>query len=292
MKIFRKERFSNGRRNFLFCGIKIFSYFSRRSLNFYEPIIKKHDSFLIHTKIVKTIILGSSIARDGFNPDPESFNFGESSQDLYRSYMLYKWCINKSSVIKNVILFVDLWSPGFDLEKSSGESFKCIQYKYLFNIPYRSGWCDEKLDSFVGHYINKVINTKADNNYYGKSLRNMCYKEVLPTTELVAKQIHYNQKATQCEFVKDFIKLAKEHKHKLYIVFAPYRSDYLNCILDINRFYKWVYDLTKKTDVKVLNFLADKDFNDNDFEDTRHLNENGAMKLTKKINASIEEKFC
>ena len=73
-----------------------------------------------------------------------------------------------------------------------------------------------------------------------------------------------------------------------YIVIPPYRSDYKKLLPEDNVLFEKVYKMNFEN-VKMLNFYNSKNFDDSDFGDTDHLNEKGAMKLTREIRKIIEK---
>ncbi len=294
-KLIGKQRFDNGKRSIYFCGKKLFSYCKHfyTDLSLFNIDIKKHHAYIANQKHIKTLVLGASTARDGFLPEPESdFNLGTSSQDLYRTYNLYKWCTQtKSTNLKNIVLFFDVFTPGLQLEKTS-EAYKAIIYKYLYNIPYAFK-LHKKYRKFENscatHFKSAQTITKE---YYGQSFYDSVnHKEYVQS--IVQKHIKNNQRNNnQIAYLEQLIIQAQENKHNIYVVIPPYRNDYKQHLPDHKIVFHELYNMLEKHNtVTLLNFLNDNDFNSEDFNDCHHLNKNGAIKLTKKIKNALKQKM-
>ncbi len=288
MKIFYKERLSNGRRHIYFCGIKIASYCKKPTIDIsmFKSDIIKHKALLYCDNVI-TIILGSSHGRDGYIPDKKSLNLANSSQDLYRAYKVYEYVIKQNDKnLQNIILFWSVFHPGLQLEKTQ-EYLKCVPYKAFYNIPYLFDF-PIKDNLYIKSIKKEYKKTQLPPNYRGKSLWNINHDYEI-TSELVAKHIKNTKRNNnQIQWVQKILDLAHKHNHRLYIVLPPYRSDYLNCLpADKDIYFELLNFLDKNSDVKLLNFQRDKDFHDSDFDSADHCNEKGAKKLTDKINNVI-----
>lgn len=290
-KLFGKQRFDNGKRSIYFCGKKLFSY----SKHFYTEIsvfnidIKKHHAYIKNKEYVKTLVLGASTGRDGFLPSEISeFNLGSSSQDLYRTYNLYKWCINSDAKnLKNIIIFFDVFTPGLQLEKTS-EAYKAIMHKCLYDIPYafklhRKYRRFEKICN--KHFQSAQVQT---DNYYGQSFYDTSGNES-DVQNIVQKHMKNNQrKNNQIAYLDKLATLANRYNHNIYIVIPPYRDDYRKHLPEHDVVFQELHDFIKRhKNITLLDFMADDNFNHCDFNDCHHLNKNGATKLTAAIKTKI-----
>ena len=292
MKIFRKEEKFNGRVHLYVFGFKVFSYkkvviatdFTQEQL--VDIDIAKYRGLIRNKDSIHTIILGSSHARNGFLPIDGEFNLGLSSQDLYRSYHLYKWIVKHRFHLKNIVLFYSVFHPGLQLEKTK-EAWKCIPYKYLYNIPYayRLPKHLQNMKREMKIYC-KSANINVSSAYKGE----YSYEEItdfatLTAKELVEKHLKNNRRNNhQNKYLVKMIKLAHKSNHNMYIVTPPYRQDYLDCLPDYNEVNKELLNIINMfPDVKILNFQNDEDFEDDDFKDSDHLNKKGGIKLSAKI---------
>ncbi len=285
-KIFGKQRI-NGKRIIYFCGIKLFSYKKSFSIktNVFDIDIRKHASFLLHRNDIKNLVLGSSTARDGFVPTKDDFNFGGSSQDLYRSYHLYKYCIDSGTPhLKNIVLFFDVFSFGLQLEKTQ-EAYKSIIYNILYKIPYAFK-LDRKYNKFsrkLRRYVKKY-KVPDVSKYYGGSLYDN-QDNIVDVKGLVEKHLKNNKRGNnQIEYLKKIYDKTQENNQKIYIVLPPYRQDYMDCLPKRDIVFDELDQFLKEhNNITLLDFIDDNKFNLDDFSDCHHVNKKGANKLTKLI---------
>lgn len=291
-KLVGKQRFDNGKRSIYVCGKKIFSYCKNFStdLSVFDIEIKKHHAYIANQEQIETLVLGSSTARDGFLPEHIfDFNLGTSSQDLYRTYNLYKWCTQQNSKsLKNIIVFFDVFTPGLQLEKTA-TAYRTIVYKQLYNIPYAF-----KLKRMYKHFeklCKNYFNTyqAVTDDYYGQSVfdvqENPNYIQDTAQKHMKHNQRHNNQIA----YLEKLILLAKQNNHNVYIVVPPYRADYRKYLPENKIVFQELNAFLKKhNQVTLLNFFDDARFETNDFNDCHHLNKNGATKLTEIIKQYIK----
>lgn len=285
--IIGKQRI-NDKRIIYFCGLKLFSYTKQFYANpdIFTIDIMKKKAFLLHKNNINTIIFGASTARDDWIPDDKSFNFGMSSQDLYHSYNLYKWCLQQNMPNVNVVLFLGIFSPGFQLEKSR-EAYKSIIYKLLYNIPFafRIGYKYRKFTKKLKKYIKQMNNCDVS-QYYGESFYDN--NNEINTPELVKKHLKNNQRNNnQIDYVSKIYDMANQNNNRLYIVLPPYRSDYTQCLPERKTMFENLYKLCQDK-IKIFDFIDDNRFDMSDFQDCHHLNKKGAKKLTQFITEQMK----
>lgn len=292
IKLFHKQRLDNGKRVIYILGKKIFSYHKQfvGNVSLFDIDIQKYNACLKHRQSIENLILGSSTARDGFLPTCDrDFNLGSSSQDLYHAYHLYKWCLDQNMPnLKNIVLFFDVFTPGFQLEKTK-EAYKSIIYKILYKIPYafklhyRYHRFAKKLKKYVDHYSMPI-----PTDYYGESFHDS-FDNMLNVRDLVCNHMKNNiRKNDAMAYLEKLFLLARKNNHNVFIVIPPYRNDNLSCLEDENVVFSALYSVIDKyNDVKVLSFLESKKFKESDFGDCHHLNKDGAKKLTECIKDKI-----
>ncbi len=129
------------RRNNLFSFLKKIKLFKKRSVGKYlfkEALIKKKG--LIHkSEKIETLAIGSSHCALGFNTCvfSNSYNLGNTNQDLFTSYAIFEKVLPHLPNLKNLILFYSVFSPGHELEKTSALKQQAIN-KYIFKVPYQN----------------------------------------------------------------------------------------------------------------------------------------------------------
>lgn len=252
----------------------------------FKTDIMKYNAFC-KCDIIKTVVLGSSHARDAFVPDVTSFNFGNSSQDLYRAFKVYKYITKQNRKdLHNVILFWSVFHPGLQLEKTK-EYLRCVPYKFFYDAKYIGKFPipDKEILQELKHAVKTV---SVPDGYRGESLYDVEHTDI--THELVAKHIKNTQRNNnQIQYLGKIADLASKYNHKLYVVLPPYRQDYLDCLPKDNDIYFELFDfLSVHPEITLLNFQRDKDFLDTDFDSADHCNRHDAEKLTKKINRVIK----
>ena len=282
MKIFKKVCLLDGTRKVYFCGMKIWSYYKPVGMPDFSYDIMKFIG-LGQCKDLQNLVLGSSHGRDGFIPAKFDFNAANSSQDLYRAWRLYEYVLkHNGKKLKQVVLFWSVFHAGLELEKTR-EFVRCIPYKGLYNIPYASPL---PIDDAYGMNLlfEQQKTTVCPNGFRGRATYALTHVKE-PTEILVSKHIKNTMRDNnQIKYLGKIVALARKHKHAVYVVLPPYRSDYLQCLPDQKIVFRELFEFLKdNSDVKLLNLQNDKDFVDSDFDSPDHCNEQGGIKLTAKI---------
>lgn len=267
--------------------------------NFYnEYCYEEHIKCLAlhkNKKNIKTIVLGSSHANYGFIPKDGEINLGGNSQDLYLSYKLYEYLYTHGfDNIKNIVLFFDVFSSGFNLSKTHID-FVCVPYKLLYGIPYREklSWKARIIEKKCKKYL-KNNTCHAPDGYRGMSLYKIWNKNV-NVTERVKSHLKNNQRPTsQMEYLDKLMSAANRNHHNLYITTPPLRADYRAVLTKNgggynNIFTRLIRSAQAQNTALLLNYHDDSDFNDADFGDCDHLNQAGANKLANKIREVIND---
>ncbi|MEW6132903.1 MAG: hypothetical protein AB1591_07015 [Pseudomonadota bacterium] len=182
----------------------------------------KISAFNKLSKHIDTVAIGSSHGDYGFDPAfiPHSFNFCLASQDLKHSLYLYKWLIS-NAILKNIVIFYSIFSPGFLLEKTN-EKLRCVAYKKILHL-------DLVYDSDIENNFNKYdlqINSDADGNGFIKSNRRHFIKEDFGAERRAASHIKHAERGGQDEYLYQITKIASELKQRIVVVIPPARSDY------------------------------------------------------------------
>ena len=103
--------------------------------------------------------------------------------------------------------------------------------------------------------------------------------------ERTSSHLRENKRSnSQHDCIELLVKAARVDGHRLFIVIFPARKEYTRLLPPKDSLFNGMYELAKKNNLTVIDFYEDTDFEDDDFYDWDHLNENGARKLTKKLN--------
>lgn len=246
----------------------------------------KEQSLQRHAKTIETLVLGSSHGEFGFTPNPTSFNLCLSSQDLYYSYQLYQKYASHLPKLHNVVLFYSVFSPGFDVGKTS-ESERCSHYKVLFGIPYRNRPQQFQLRQLCMQR-NAARFLKRNHppllpDYRGEGVLDMAPPTSTELEKRIAAHFKHNQRNNQLtDYVSRLHKLTQSHGHTLTVVIAPCQPNYTQKLPPADVLFA---DLISRSDAgfQLLNFFTDTHFTPADFVDSDHLNSTGSAKLTAKI---------
>ncbi len=272
-----------------------------RFINRYIPNIYDDTNFLLYAKKkklglekrineIETIVLRGSYSDYAFNPElmKKSFNFGLTSSDLYIAYYQYVNYRMRLSNLKNVVYFLNIPSPGYSLI-STAERYRAVAYNYFFNIPYqKKNAIVRRSERIVLKKIKKLKFVINVDNYWGYTSEKPYSK--IPADIRVKTHLRENlREPDQLEWFNKLAELVHEDKRNFIIVIPPFRSDYKKLLPSKQVLFKKFF----RSNVKHLIIIDLYDsilFNDDDFGDTDHLNEKGALKITNEIKKILDEK--
>lgn len=242
---------------------------------------------------IDTLVLGSSHGDYGFDPSyyqTNAFNLASASQDLYYSYSLLHKIIDKPNNIKNIILFFSVFSNGFELIKTS-EYHRCILYKGFFDIPYQYKERDlaKKEKAYKKFYKQLRKKVQADEDYLGYKNQTVFFGNAFTAEQRAKTHLRENTRVNeQPTFILEIAKTAKENNKELYVLLAPARSDYKSNLPPSAELFLKLYSCKEESGFNIINLYDDNYFDNDDFGDYDHLNSNGAIKLTQKLNEIIK----
>lgn len=222
---------------------------------------------------ITTLCLGSSHSVYSFNESriPNAFNAGVACQDMRYSYEMYNKIQEKHNP-PNVIVLFSIFSPGYELEKSSYRFFSA-SYSACWGIDYQ---LEENRKNFerLESLIRKV---KVDDNTFSRP-RSFMPKNTDMLNHRTDRHLkNYNRSDIGYYYLDKIANLAKKNGQNMLVVTAPVNSEYKSLVKD-----KVKFNLNEK-DYKVIDFYNSTYFDDSDFGDYDHLNEQGADKFTRKI---------
>lgn len=246
-----------------------------------QEVHRKYLGYHTNKDNISTLVFGSSHGQYDFFPIKGEYNLCSSSQDLYYSYQIYRKTANTLH-LKNVLLFYSVFSPGFDLEKSS-EKLRCVLFNSFWKIPYLHGSCFDFFKAKLYLMFNKSKKITLPPEYKGECFYEWFFPASNDLRHRCAKHLKHNQSNAQHFFLEQMISTAIRQKHRLYVIITPCRSDYKSILPSSQQLFSSLYKIEH---CKVLNYFDD-DFNDNDFGDTDHLNYQGAIKLSDKIRNEV-----
>lgn len=272
---------------------------------------------------ITTLISGSSYGAFGIDMSliKNAVNLSSISQDLYYSQALLKLVCENNVNIKNIVLCVGYYCffPDLSKTKNLNELSRISKvYKPLLNdvhncvlLPpsskqlYESNiidikfildryTCDEYLKGFFHkdrprkNFASKIWDDKS------KSWKELSNDEKINAGEKRAELHNRNIKRESSlkeniVLFQNFVNFCTNKKINLLVVVTPSTSYYRNCLE--NKFKLQFYDILFKVKgtVHLLDLSDDESFVDDDFNDTDHLNDIGAQKLTSIVVETLKE---
>ncbi len=270
-------------------------YYKRKRNMFMDEIFlsytyKKKLGFIKNLKNIEILILGSSHADDAIftKNNKNLFNLGLTSSDIYLSYKLYEKYSSEMNKLKNLIFFCSVFSPGFSLIKTE-EKYRLVAYKYFFEIPYQENEIiDKKIEKLIINNCKKIKEIKINEDYRGYSKKNSFITN-MTVEERVKTHLRENRRQpNQLKWLKKFIEIVTtEDNRSFYIVIPPAKKSYIECLPNKYQLFDEIYNMSD-CNIVIIDFYDSPLFDDSDFGDFDHLNENGAKKITIEILKRIE----
>jgi hypothetical protein len=259
-----------------------------------------------HGSEIKVLALGSSHFYHGFNPeyvDYKAFNFAHIAQTPEYDLKLYEQYISKMDHVKVLIYPISYFTFFWDLPSSS-EAWRLKNYQIYYHLDA----AQSINDYFEILSVEPSMNLKRLTDYYFKHKSEVgvtpkgwgfnClakYAGNLEETAVVSAQRHtaknwtfYSKNTAEVEKI---LQLSKEKGIKVILVFPPAYKSYREKIdqKQLRTTYLKIDSLIHQfPNTQFLDFFADTVFTAHDFIDADHLNDIGAVKLSKMINRKID----
>ena len=259
----------------------------RNKIYHLSTIAEKFEGLNEQEKI-ETLIIGSSHLEQGFKAlkDKQEYNLATTSQDLYYTYNLYKYCNSLKPKIKNIVISFSIFTPGHSLIRTSSSNV-CILLKTIFGIDYQYPDVANKKKFFILEPIYKY----KINSYFKHKRTDLETKEQSETQSnfdiaAISKRAikHYKnhqRPISQLPYLTKILEDTQIKRQNVIIVIPPATSYYKQAIPSEENLFTCLYENTKPfNNVKILNYYDSNEFDDSDFFDGDHLNSKGAEKLT------------
>lgn len=259
----------------------------------------KNDWMNQHAEEVETLVLGSSHAMDGINPDylgKNAFNLAFPSQTLkYDSFLFFKWA-NRYKNLKTVIFPISYFSFFF----SDMEQIREIYYSIYMGYP--PSWKLEML--CYGPFKTKVAQYKEGKEIEcqknGWTCRLLSDKDTANwnkdyiTVSLVRKQTadSWDWIGSNYSYLSEMVSYCKGHGIRFVMVALPHTKGY-NHHLDkkqLGKTLSLVFSLKHRYCLDFFDYREDSRFVDDDFIDQSHLSDVGAEKFTKILMNDLQHK--
>lgn len=273
-----------------------------------------------------SIIVGSSYSCFGIDVNittTKSKNLSVPSQDIYYGCKIAEKVINNNKNIKNIFIGVGYYSFFGDLSKTKNEEeikrISDVYYPLLADkhnallIPETKSTALIKSDIFdINRIVTLLSRTYYDmgnGNYFNKRQTrfasksclwtnpNLEWKDISIEEKIIAgekranghnKSINYKISYNEnINTLNDFVKKCNQNDISVHIIVFPSTVQY-SSKLD-KKHKKYFFEALDKIDgeLHLIDFNNYDQFDDSDFNDMDHLNDNGAIKLTKLLNDII-----
>ena len=272
-----------------------------------------HKKALLEERLdeLEVLIMGSSHTFLGINPayiQGSAFNMGATAQTLYYDRFLLGKYIDRMPQLKKVVLAVSYPSLGSESYKNPGDYNRSYHYAYFYGSDAFVDMLAPRRFSLVSLFtVKKSVNRSMAYYMEGDSLiefdRNGWYNsDKEPARDLTQNgrdsgKLHdavYDESliAKNLEYLGDMIQLCKRRGVEVFLVSMPMWKSYIAQVNE-GRYEKMVSAMDSLSSVEQLpyfNFTEDERFTGDDFFDSNHLNQVGAVKFTRIFNGLIYEK--
>ncbi len=257
---------------------------------------------------IETLVLGSSESFNGIDPtyfSSKTFNLANVSQTLFYDKALTLKYMAKMPKLKNVIINISYFSFFYQLHDIK-EKWRDDYYKLYFdiNLSKDKNFTIHKY-SYLSVYQLKHSIGLAFNNFKDSNAVNILPNGYQPriqqelindSTGLARVTIHHNEifkkRRKEIEInVEDFIVQIKRKNINIVFITTPVYTTYSKFCYPkiIEQNSNFINQLTSKYQCKYYNYFTDTSFKKIDFFDNDHLNNNGAKKLSIKLNEELSK---
>jgi hypothetical protein len=257
-----------------------------------------------NAKSIKVLVLGNSHSYYGINPkyfDKKGYNCAYVSQSLKLDKLIFGEYIGLFDSLEYIVWGISSFSPYYELEKSP-ERWRTKDYVLNYHIKTHN--LKDRfflLNSRLPIIFRKILRYKIFGAYecsmeeLGNGIRvNTTNLDCSNSGKIAAQRHNTNDESNRISNyrnITDVIKLADSLKIQVLLITLPTLKKYQQ-YLDRNFIMKTDSFCTKMgenyTNVLYLNYSNDTTFAESYFSDADHLNEDGAKKMSIKINQLIK----
>ncbi len=238
-----------------------------------------------NAKNIETLYLGSSHIEYAFDSnlfDNSICNLGSNSQDLYNTLQLYKHFSSKLPKLKNIVVSISVFSPGYYLAKTE-RKFITDAFIYLYDFSY---------DKYIPEYKTILACNFFEKKFYKQRLTipsPPAIKDNNPAHERAKPHLRENQRPiSQLPFLQTLLSNAEQNGHKVYLVIMPPTQSYENALPSNDILFSKIYPLADSVH-KLIDFYGSSQFSNDDFYDYHHLNPIGRKKFSQLLNDKIND---
>ncbi len=257
-----------------------------------------------HAGIIETLVLGNSHLFYGIDPTylrTDAFNAGNVSQPLYYDYLLLKKYEHQWKKLSKIVIPIDYFSM-FSSMETGGEPWRAQYYKAYFDINVTKPtdglelFCNTfelNIDKIINYYIFDEQELNCSSLGWGTTYQSLKSKDLMKTGIKAAARHTYADERYIKENLQVLIrifKFAKARNIEVLLVTSPTYKSYYNNLneMQLYRTLEETNKLASRYQVKYVNMLKDRFFNETDFYDGDHLNEIGARKFSLRVDSLLK----
>lgn len=284
-------------------GVAFSEIVPRRSDNDYKY---KNNWLSENASSVQVLNLGSSHAYFGIDPtqfELMEFNGAHVSQDIHYDYFIFNKFVDKMKALEYLILPISYFTPTSNLEEGE-EQWRVKSYCIYYHCPYHLFEPEYNLEiyngihpgviirTFLGWQSNRYCTDLGQGTQYKLEYRSENWKSSGATAAkrhtrncINSERIEQNK-----QWVKEIIENCEKSGIKVILLTTPTYDTYREHLNpeQLEEMKKFCIDIQNSSrNVIYLNMLNDQRFIECDFYDADHLNEHGAIKLSKILNDYI-----
>lgn len=258
-----------------------------------------------NSKYIQHLFLGSSHSYYGVNPkyiDGISFNASHVSQSIDYDFAIFNKFKNQLVNLESIIIPIDYFTlysrtstglngwrvKNYEIYYDINRSYKLKDHSELLSLKFSTGL------KRAYSYLKNTNTSSITCNHLGYGNITKPQRDLNHTGITAAKRHTKKDKGffdENLSIIYQIIEYAKQSDIKILFYTSPAFSSYReNLDLgQLNLTLKTIKDIsTQNENCSYYNFMEDNDFNSNDFRDADHLNNNGAQKLSIKLNEKLK----
>jgi len=281
----------------LFCFA--FNYFFENKIIFKSPTT---GAYKIHRILYENDpneipVFGSSRASGNYIPEliqPNVFNYGIERTQVNLTNFFLKYELSKNRKTPVIINFDyeffedsigDITNYIANCENSDIKKLMKEEYQSYHRIP------TIKYFGQFEHFIKAYLADHSSKNYHSKGgffLSAPFSEEQLMEALKKRSKLMLVWKPDE-EKSKNFIEMMTTHADRKFIlVIAPYYKTYFNTVKNLPDAYTWLDQVRKIPNVYIIDYAKDK-YADSLFQNTSHLNYNGAIKFSTQLKIELKK---
>ncbi len=273
-----------------------------------NPYKFKYEWMQKNAEDVEMLILGSSHTFSAIRPEfleGKAFSLANVSQGLKIDLFLLEYWADRYKNLKTVICpisYSTLFDRGLEI---GGESYRCRYYKIYMDCDLFPGIWLRNLElsdmRTAKGKITKLVFPNADPGYdeYGWGNTNKLSEKKMGKwndgTEAAAAVKRHTYKNwsyvnQNYALMKEMADFCKKRKIQLVLITTPCWRSYYDHVNEeqLKKMYELIHNIQKEYNLPYFDYLKDPRFEADDFYDSNHLSDIGAIKFTKILDEDIK----